>query len=211
GESDRPQQDRLDLVDDDLDDPDDLDDSVDAAPTDPSRPISPLALIAITTTLAELRAGLAGAGRLDTGATVSAATLRQLACDALIVPAVLGGPSQVLDLGRTTRVWNLAQRRAVALRDRGCAAPGCDQPPAACHVHHSWHWTDGGPTDLANAALLCGFHHRMVHRQGWAITLAANGLPQLIPPASIDPDQRPRQHHRYRLTTLTLVTGRQRT
>ncbi len=168
-----------------------------------SGPVAPLALLTITTTLADLRDGLAGAGRLDTGGTLSAATLRQLACDALVVPAVLGGPSQVLDLGRSTRDWNRAQRRAAALRDRGCVAPGCDQPPATCQLHHCWHWVDGGPTDLANAALLCGFHHRMVHRQGWAVVLAANGYPQLVPPATIDPDRRPRQHHRYRLTLLT--------
>ena len=123
------------------------------------------------------------------------------------MPAVLGGPSEVLDLGRATRDWNLAQRRAVALRDRGCV-PGLNQPPAACQVHHCWYWTNGGPTDLDNAAMLCGFHHRMVHRQGWAIVLAANGYPTLIPPTTIDPDQRPRQHHRFRLTQLT---GRHRT
>jgi hypothetical protein len=166
-----------------------------------------VALLTVTTTLEELRAGLTGAGPLDTGRTLSAATLRQLACDALVVPAVLGGQAQVLDLGRATKVWNRAQRRAIALRDRGYVAPGCDRPPHACQVHHCRHWIDGGPTDLANGALLCGFHHRMVHRQGWGITLAANGYPQLIPPTSIDPEQRPRQHHRY---TLRLVGTRLR-
>ena len=116
---------------------------------------------------------------------------------------MLGGPSQILDLGRSTRVWNRAQRRAAALRDRGCTAPGCDRPPAACQLHHARHWIDGGPTDLTNAALLCGFHHRMVHRQGWTVTLAPNGYPQLEPPPSIDPQRRPRQHHRYAVTQLT--------
>ncbi len=185
------------------DDSDPVDEPADPAQTARRGPVAPLALLTITTTLAGLQAALAGAGRTDTGGTLSAASLRQLACDALIVPAVLGGASQVLDLGRTTRVWNRAQRRAAALRDQGCVAPGCHQPPAACQLHHAWHWTDGGPTDLANAALLCGFHHRMVHRQGWDIVLAANGHPQLIPPATIDPERRPRQHHRYRLTLLT--------
>lgn len=175
-------------------------------PAEPA-PVSPIALLTVTTTLAELQDGLSGAGRLDTDGTLSAATLRQLACDALLVPAVLGEPSEVLDLGRTTRVWNRAQRRAVALRDRGCVAPGCDRPPENCQVHHCWHWSDGGPTDLCNAALLCGFHHRMVHRQGWEIVLAGDGYPVLIPPPTIDPGQRPRQHHRFR---LTLLTGRHR-
>ena len=165
----------------------------------PRAPISPLALLTVTTTLAELQAGLTGAGRLDTGATLSAATLRLLACDAQVVPAVLGGDSQVLDLGRSTRHWNRAQRRAAALRDRGCVPPGCHQPPAARQLHHCWHWTDGDPTDLNNAALFCPFHHRMAHRQGWTVELAPNGYPQLTPPPSIDPQQRPRQHHRFRL------------
>jgi hypothetical protein len=159
-------------------------------------------------------AGLAKAGRLDTGLALSAAALRMLACDALVVPAVLGTTSEVLDLGRAQRDFNRAQRRAAALRDRGCVAPGCDQPPSACHAHHMWWWIEGGPTDLDNAALLCGFHHRMVHRQGWAMTLAANGYPQLIPPTTIDPRQRPRQHHRFLIPTQqerTLLTGRHRT
>ncbi|MGH8970366.1 MAG: HNH endonuclease, partial [Actinomycetes bacterium] len=70
-------------------------------------------------------------------------------------------------------------------------------------VHHGWHWADGGPTDVDNGALLCLYHHQQVHRQGWTVALAPNGFPQFIPPASIDPDRRPRQHHRYRLTLLT--------
>jgi hypothetical protein len=174
----------------------------------------PTAVLTVTTTVDGLRGGLAGAGRLDTGLALSAAALRMLACDGLIVPAVLGQPSEVLDLGRGQRDFNRAQRRAAALRDRGCVAPGCDQPPSACHVHHMWWWIDGGPTDLANAALLCGFHHRMVHRQGWRMTLAPNRYPQLIPPTSIDPGQRPRQHHRFLIPDhqdTTLRTGRQRT
>ena len=154
-------------------------------------------VLTVTTTVDGLQSGLARMGRLDTGLAMSAAALRMLACDALIVPAVLGTPSEVLDLGRAYRDFNRAQRRAAALRDRGCVAPGCDQPPAACHVHHMWWWIEGGPTDLDNAALLCGFHHRMVHRQGWAMTLAPNGYPHLVPPKTIDPHQRPRQHHRF--------------
>ena len=172
-----------------------------AAPTGPAGrgpgPAPATAVLTVTTTLDGLRSGLARAGRLDTGLAMSAAALRMLACDALVVPAVLGTASEVLDLGRAQRDFNRAQRRATALRDRGCVAPGCDQPPSACHVHHMWWWIEGGPTDLANAALLCGFHHRMVHRQGWTMTLAPNGYPQLTPPPSIDPQQRPRQHHRF--------------
>jgi hypothetical protein len=146
---------------------------------------------------------------LDTGVPLTPAELRLLACDAGIIPAVLDSPSQVLDLGRATRNWTIAQRRALAIRDRGCVAPGCDYAPGACDGHHSViTWAEGGPTDLDNGALLCDFHHHQVHRQGWQVILAANGYPALIPPTSIDPDQRPRQHHRFR---LQLLTTKQRT
>jgi hypothetical protein len=180
----------------------------DLGPSEYAGPMSPIALLTITTSLDGLRRGVAGCGRLDTGAGLSAAALRQLACDALVVPAVMSGASQVLDLGRACRQWSLALRRAIALRDKGCAAPGCDMPPSACHVHHCRYWEHGGPTDAANGVLLCGYHHRMVHRQGWDVRLATNGFPEFIPQPSIDPERRPRQHHRYR---LDLVTGCRRT
>ena len=154
-------------------------------------------VLTVVTTLAELRAGIPGTAHLDTGEPLSVAAVRHLACDANVVPVVTNGPSQVLDLGRSCREFNRAQRRAVAVRDRGCVAPGCDQPPSACHVHHSRWWARGGPTDIDKAALLCGFHHRLVHRQDWGITLAANGFPQLHPPPHIDPSGRSRQHHRF--------------
>ncbi len=161
----------------------------------------------VTTTLQALQAAVAGAGLLHTGGTLSAAELRRLSCDAGITPIVLGGPSEILDLGRTRRTFSLGQRRALDTRDRGCIAPGCDRAPADCDGHHQTEWATGGATDLANAALLCPYHHQQVHRQGWQVTLAANGYPQLIPPPTIDPHRRPRQHHRYR---LTLLTGRRR-
>ena len=67
-------------------------------------------------------------------------------------------------------------RRAIITRDRHCAAPGCDTPPAACHVHHIIPRSQGGTTSLANCLLLCAFHHLiLVHRWGWTITLNADG------------------------------------
>jgi len=64
-------------------------------------------------------------------------------------------------------------------------------------------WQRGGPTDLDNGALLCQYHHQQTHRQGWRVQVARNGYPELIPPVSIDPTRRPRQHHRFQLTQLT--------
>ena len=157
----------------------------------------------VTTTLDALRDQITGAGVLDTGGTLSAAELRRLACDAGITPLVLGGPSEVLDYGRTRRSYPQAPRRALVVRDRGCIAPGCDRAPADCDAHHQTEWDSGGPTDLDNGALLCQYHHQQTHRQGWTVQLARNGYPHLIPPPSIDPTRRPRQHHRFQLTQLT--------
>ena len=124
-------------------------------------------------------------------------------------PRCSAHPPRSSTSGRATRNFSIAQRRGLAIRDRGCVAPGCDYAPFACDGHHSViTWAEGGPTDLDNGALLCDFHHHQVHRQGWRVILADNGYPALIPPKSIDPDQRPRQHHRFR---LQLLTGRQRT
>jgi HNH endonuclease len=81
-----------------------------------------------------------------------------------LLPPILGGPPrQPLDLGRTTRVISPAQRRALAVRDGGCVVPDCTRPLAWCVGHHLVHWLEGGPTDLANLALLCRAHHRAVH------------------------------------------------
>jgi hypothetical protein len=92
------------------------------------------------------------------------------------LPPTLGGTqSQPLEVGRATRVIQPAQRAALAVRDRGCVFPGCERPLAWCDAHHLWHWIDGGPTDLANLALLCRAHHRAVHEGGWQLTRGPDG------------------------------------
>jgi hypothetical protein len=151
-------------------------------------------LVVVTVPLATLR-GAVGAGTLEDGTPISAAAARRLACDAAILPAVLGGASQPLDLGRTRRLFTGPLRRALVLRDRGCAFPGCDRPPGWCEAHHIRHWADGGPTTLANGVLLCGAHHRLVEHGDWEVRLAADGIPQFRPPPWIDPHRRPRRNH----------------
>ena len=75
-------------------------------------------------------------------------------------------------------------RRAITARDRHCAAPGCDTPPAACHVHHIIPRSQGGTTSLGNCLLLCSFHHLiLIHRWGWTITLNADGTTTARSPA----------------------------
>jgi hypothetical protein len=118
-------------------------------------------------------------------------------CDAAIIPMVFHGPGLALHVGRTRREFTPAQRRALTARDRGCTFPGCHRRASACAAHHLTHWADGGRTDLDNGALLCRWHHQLIHREGWEGRLDARGRPEYRPPASIDPERRPRQHLRY--------------
>ncbi|MGZ5399688.1 MAG: DUF222 domain-containing protein, partial [Nocardioides sp.] len=95
---------------------------------------------------------------------VTAAMARRLACTAHILPAVLGGESEVLDLGRKRRLFSPAQRKALAIRDRRCRTEGCDIPAAWCEAHHAGDpWVSGGRTDLADGLLLCSWHHHRAH------------------------------------------------
>ncbi|WP_081790514.1 HNH endonuclease signature motif containing protein [Nocardioides sp. URHA0032] len=123
------------------------------------------ATVVVTMTLDSLLGKLEQAALLDTGERITAATARRLACEAGIIPAVLGGASEVLDLGRARRFHTKAQRVAIGLRDKGCTEPGCDWPPAMCHVHHDIPWSRGGPTDVEHGRLLCPKHHTRFHRQ----------------------------------------------
>jgi hypothetical protein len=103
-------------------------------------------------------------GSRATGELLDPGTVRRIACDAGIIPAVLGSRGEILDQGRLQRVFTLGQIRALWRRDRHCTFPDCDIPAAWCDAHHLVHWIDGGPTDLSNAALLCPRHHTIVHR-----------------------------------------------
>ena len=132
------------------------------------------ATVVVTMGLDTLLGGIAAAS-LDTGTRITAGEARRLACEAGIVPAVLGGASQVLDLGRTRRFHTPAQRLALALRDGGCTAEGCDLPPAACHAHHDTPWSRGGPTNLDDARLLCHRHHRVIHDARYDTTRLPDG------------------------------------
>jgi hypothetical protein len=104
------------------------------------------------------------------------------------------GAGQPLDVGRTKRLVVGALRRALNLRDGGCAFPGCDRPSRWAQGHHIVHWADGGPTSLDNSVLLCGHHHRLIHRGEWQVRLADDGLPEFLPPTYIDRQRRPRRN-----------------
>ncbi|HKQ03425.1 MAG TPA: HNH endonuclease signature motif containing protein, partial [Actinomycetes bacterium] len=107
---------------------------------------------------------------------------RLQAAMALLPPILGGAPSQPLDVGRASRVVQPAQRTALAVRDGGCVFPGCARPLAWCEAHHLLHWLQGGPTDLANLALLCRAHHRAVHEGGWHLARGPDGSLSATPP-----------------------------
>ena len=132
------------------------------------------------------------AATLENGTPLSPETTRRLGCDAWLVTAILNTDRDVLDIGRMSRIVPRPIRRALVVRDRGCAFPGCGRPARWCHAHHIWFWADGGPTKLSNLVLLCGHHHTVVHHHGWDIDIGPDGHPQLHPPPWIDPDQIPR-------------------
>ena len=121
------------------------------------------ATIVVTIDLDTLTGRLRKAGILDTGDRISPREVRRLACTARIVPVVLDGKSEVLDVGRAKRLFTKAQLIAMSIRDGGCVAEGCVWPPWMCHGHHWQRWADGGPSDLANGGLLCPRHHSRAH------------------------------------------------
>ena len=173
----------------------------------------------ITLNLDTLTSGLGdvcllGASGVD---GLSAGHARRLACDARLVPMVLGTGSRPLDVGRAHRLFTPALRAALIERDQGCVVPGCTTTPAAFEAHHIVPWWASGATCLANGVLLCPFHHRLVEpdplqseESQWRVHLdAATGLPWFTPPRHIDPARRPRQHQRHRLQQLApRVAGR---
>jgi len=100
---------------------------------------------------------------LDDTGVITPETARRLACDARVTRVITRGDSQILDVGRTTRVVPTALRTVLTVRDRGCVVDGCGAPRRWCDAHHIVHWADGGPTSLANLVLLCARHHTLIH------------------------------------------------
>ncbi|GAA4983721.1 HNH endonuclease signature motif containing protein [Actinopolymorpha pittospori] len=131
-------------------------------------------------------------GKVPGGIAVSARWLRMLACDAEILPAVLGSDGSILDLGTGTRLFTSNQRHAIGERDgHHCNFPDCQAPEKWCHAHHLIHWADGGPTDVRNGVLLCPTHHHLIHHDNWQVRMSNHGHPEYIPPPWTNPRQHP--------------------
>ena len=157
-------------------------------PTEAGEP----ATLLVSVTLDQLKTGL-GHGLLDGYEMLSAARIRRLACDAKVVPVVLGSRSETLDIGRATGVVPRRIRRALIRRDKGCTFPSCARKAKWTEAHHIIPWSYGGPTALTNLTLLCGYHHHVLHRTDWRIRMI-HGQPWYIPPAHIDPRGEPRRN-----------------
>ena len=114
------------------------------------------------------------AGTLDDGTRVSAETLRRVACDCGLVAVGHDKTGTTMSIGRRSRSIPPAIRRALLLRDRGCAFPGCTHN-RFLHGHHIQHWLHGGETSLDNLSLLCSHHHQLVHEGGWSVERTADG------------------------------------
>ncbi len=131
--------------------------------------------VMVTLDLHTLLTGI-GVATTSTGDRITAEQARRLACQARIIPVVLGRKGEVLDLGRSARLFSPAQRKAMALRDKECTTQGCTVPAAWCEAHH-WKqpWAGGGRTDLADGKLLCSFHHHRAHDPAWQVHHHPNG------------------------------------
>ncbi|MCD2152711.1 HNH endonuclease [Rhodococcus cerastii] len=122
---------------------------------------------------------------------ISIDTARMLACDCTVTRILLDENGVPLDCGKEARTATVPQRRALAVRDGGCAFPGCGTPSGWCDAHHIVHWNDGGPTDLDNLILLCGHHHRTMHHTEWRVEIGPDRKSVFYPPMSVDPYQQP--------------------
>jgi hypothetical protein len=148
------------------------------------------AQVIVTTGYEQLAGLLTGGANAVFNGPISATTARRMACDAELIPAVLGSQGEVLDLGRTQRFFNRATRRALVARDKGCAFPGCTMPAFWTEAHHIVPWWAGGHTRVSNGVCLCILHHDLIEQGNWTVKVT-DGIPWFTPPAYIDPDRRP--------------------
>ncbi|WLQ05412.1 HNH endonuclease signature motif containing protein [Arthrobacter oryzae] len=148
--------------------------------------------------LDKLEQGIPGTGSFTFTGPVTAATVRKIACDADIIPVLLGSQGRILDIGRTTRIFPPHIRKAITARDQGCAFPSCTIPAPWCEAHHITYWSHGGATSTDNGTLLCSHHHHLIHKEQWHIQVKT-GIPWFIPPPHIDPRQVPRRNNYFRL------------
>ncbi|MET3922103.1 DUF222 domain-containing protein [Arthrobacter sp. UYEF20] len=160
--------------------------------------VPPYGIPGSTTGMLSTAGALSNAGTLMFTGPVTASTVRRIACDADVIPVLLGGEGRILDIGRASRVFPPHVRKALAARDRGCAFPQCTIPASWCEAHHISYWSRGGSTGTGNGALLCSHHHHLIHKEQWTIQMRS-GIPWFVPPPHVDPRQVPRRNRYFRL------------
>jgi len=157
--------------------------------TETSLPLTSTTVV-VRMTLETLMDGLGHAEIAGIDQPISATTARRMAASAGIIPVVLGGAGEVLDVGRARRLFTPSQRLALSERDGGCAC--CGAPPGYAEAHHiDWWKRDVGPTNLSNGVMLDPACHHRMHRDGWTIDVI-DGQVWFTPPVDVDPQRRPR-------------------
>ncbi|GAA3957924.1 HNH endonuclease signature motif containing protein [Gordonia caeni] len=154
----------------------------------------------------DLEAELARVPALGFTGPVSARTAELVMCDASVCAALIDGEGVPLSVGRDNRLFPVGIRKALAIRDRGCAFPGCGAAVGWCDAHHVEHWEHGGDTCLGNGVLLCRRHHTLIHHSGWEVFIERDGHPWFLPPVDPEHPNRIREplrsHGRRTLTCL---------
>ncbi len=135
---------------------------------------------------------------------ITASTAELVSCDSTVGVVTVDDAGAPLDVGRSERLFTPAIRKGLAVRDGGCAHPGCGRPVSWCDAHHITPWSSGGGTSLDNGVLLCRLHHTAIHHGGWQVYLGPDRHPWFIPPhdpAGPEPAHL-RSHARRTMTTL---------
>ncbi|MFI2840845.1 DUF222 domain-containing protein [Mycolicibacterium sp. PDY-3] len=142
--------------------------------------------------------------RLGFGGPVTAATADLIACDSTLTNVIVDYSGVPLDVGRAERLFTPTIRKALGVRDGGCAHPGCGRPVSWCDAHHIQPWSHGGTTSLDNGVLLCRLHHSLIHHGGWQVYLGRDRHPWFIPPQKPgEPEpEHLRSHNRRTMTDL---------
>ncbi|CAN5115460.1 HNH endonuclease signature motif containing protein [soil metagenome] len=148
-------------------------------------PVHSAANVMVVVRESDLERGTGTAWLSDVTEPISAATAGVLACEAGIQRITLDAFGQPLALGVRERYFTARQRKALAVRDGGCAWPSCTAPPAWTHAHHIRQWSQGGTTDIDNGVLLCAFHHHLLHDGEFQIRMV-DGRPHLLSPPRLD-------------------------
>ena len=154
----------------------------------------------IVPTTGSTPAGASPVATLGYTGPVSPATVELVLCESAVAAVEVDQHGAPMNVGREQRLFPPAIRKALAVRDRGCAFPGCGRPVSWCDAHHVRPWSAGGDTALANGVLLCRMHHTLIHHGGWEVFIGSDGHPWFVPPAQSTSRTPIRSHARRTMT-----------